>query len=237
MVAMDLTRFAAVISVPAAFALGRLSFAQLVVVSVVVAAADITFRAAGGACLKALVRPEDLLAANARFESTTWTATVLGPPLGGPRIALFGPVTTVVADAVSYLLSAAGIRAIGGKEPRPARTGAPRLRAATCSKVAVHPDPLGPAPAVLQHRPGQRPDPGYLAAARRPHLGRLAFAPWQYGLAFGAPCLGGLIGSRLARRLAARFGPARVMRTAGSLRACWSLRAASSGPAWPDSCS
>ncbi len=40
-VAMDLTRFAAVTSVPAAFTLGWLSFAQLLVVSVIVAAADI----------------------------------------------------------------------------------------------------------------------------------------------------------------------------------------------------
>jgi MFS family permease len=127
MVAMDLTRFAAVMSVPAAFALGWLSFAQLLVVSVIVAAADITFKAASGACLKALVRSEDLLVANGRFESTTWTATVLGPPLGGAAIGLFGPVTTVVADAVSYLLSAVGIRAIGGTEPRPVRTGAPPL--------------------------------------------------------------------------------------------------------------
>ena len=31
-------------------------------------------------------------------------------------------------------------------------------------------------------------------------LGRLGFKPWQYGLAFAAPCVGGLIGSRLARR-------------------------------------
>lgn len=130
MVAMDLVRFAALMSVPAAFALGRLTFVQLLVVSVVVAAAGITFSAAAGACLKALVPPEDLLVANGRFESTTWTATVLGPPLGTAAIGLFGPVMTVVADAVSYALSALGIRAIGGKEPRPVRTGAPpRLRA------------------------------------------------------------------------------------------------------------
>ncbi|MDX6677871.1 MAG: hypothetical protein QOE31_1923, partial [Solirubrobacteraceae bacterium] len=129
MVAMDLTRFAALMTVPCAFALGRLSFAQLVVVSVVVAAADITFKAAGGACLKALVAPEDLLVANGRFESTTWTATMLGPPLGGAAIGLFGPVTTVVMNAVSYLLSAVGIRAIGATEPRPVRPAAPRLRA------------------------------------------------------------------------------------------------------------
>src|SRR3954454_12303973 len=77
MVAMDLTRFAAVLSVPAAFAVGWLSFAQLLVVSVVVAAADISFTAASGAYLKGLLRGPDLLAANARLESTTWTATVL----------------------------------------------------------------------------------------------------------------------------------------------------------------
>ncbi len=99
MVAMDLIRFAAVMSIPAAFALGWLSFAQLLIVSVIVAAADIAFKAASGACLKALVRPEDLLVANGRFESTTWTAIALGPPLGGVAIGLFGPVTTVVADA------------------------------------------------------------------------------------------------------------------------------------------
>jgi hypothetical protein len=72
MVAMDLIRFAALISIPAAFALGRLSFAQLLVVSVVVGAANIAFRAASGAFLKTLVRPEDLLVADGRFESTTW---------------------------------------------------------------------------------------------------------------------------------------------------------------------
>ena len=42
-------------------------------------------------------------------------------------------------------------------------------------------------------------------------LGQLGFAPWQYGLAFAAPCVGGLIGSRLARRLVARFGQHRVL--------------------------
>jgi MFS family permease len=54
-------------------------------------------------------------------------------------------------------------------------------------------------------------------------LGELGFAPWQYGLAFAAPCIGGLVGARLAPRLVARFGRHAVMRTAGTLRACWSL--------------
>ncbi len=82
MIAMDLTRFAALMSVPAAFALGWLNFPQLLVVSVLVAAAGIAFKTASGAYLKTLVQPEDLVVTNGRFESTLWTATALGPPLG-----------------------------------------------------------------------------------------------------------------------------------------------------------
>ncbi|MFE2034862.1 MFS transporter [Streptomyces scopuliridis] len=194
MIAMDLIRFAALMSVPAAFVLGLLSFVQLLVVAVVIGAADIAFTAAGGACLKALVRPEDLLVANGRFESTAWTASVLGPPLGGAAIGLFGPVMTVVANAVSYLLSAAGIRAIGGEEPRPARTGAPRFRVG---------DLLDGWRYILAH-PALRPlffntvlvsglimaTSPVLAVLMLSHLG---FAPWQYGLAFIGPGVGGMV--------------------------------------------
>ncbi|QEV56597.1 MFS transporter [Streptomyces platensis] len=224
MIAMDLARCAALLTVPVAYALGLLSFVQLLVVSVVVAAADITFNAAGGACLKALVRPADLLVANSRFESTNWTATVLGPPLGGAAIGLFGPVLTVLADAVSYLLSAVGIRAIGGKEPRPVRTGAPRLRAGDLLEgwryLLTHP--------VLRPLFFNTILVNGLIMATSPLLavlllGRLGFAPWQYGLAFAVPCVGGLIGARLAPRLVARFGQHKVLYTAGTLRACWSL--------------
>ncbi len=224
MITMDLIRFAALLSVPAAFALGRLGFAQLLAVSVVVATADIAFRAASGAYLKGLLPPADLLVANSRFESTTWTATMIGPPLGGYAIGLFGPVTTLVANAVSYLLSALGIRAIGGGEPPPARTGAPRLRARDLLEGWRH---------ILAH-PALRPlflnaiVVNGLIMASEPLLAvllldSLGFAPWQYGLVFAAPCVGGLVGARLAHRLVARFGRHKVLRTAGALRACWPL--------------
>jgi MFS family permease len=224
MVAMDLTRFAAMLSIPAAFALGWLSFAQLLIVSVVVAAAKIAFNAASGAYLKTLVRPADLLVANGRFESTTWSATMLGPPLGGAAIGLFGPVTTVVGDAISYLLSAAGILAIGGTEPHPERADASRLRAGDLldgwryilSHAALRSlffNTLGVNGLIMATAP-------VLAVLM---LGRLGFAPWQYGLAFAAPCVGGLIGARLARRVVARFGSHKVMLRVGALRACWPL--------------
>jgi MFS family permease len=234
MVAMDLVRFAALMSVPAAFALGWLTFAQLLVVAVVAGACDITFRAASGACLKALVAPEQLLVANARFESTTWTATALGPPLGGVAIGVFGPVTTVIANAVSFLLSALGIRAIGGSEPRPSRDESRRLRPGDLLEGWRH----------ILASPALRPLflntvlVNGLILATAPllavlMLGELGFAPWQYALAFGAPCVGGLVGSRLSRPLVGRFGRNRVMLTSGALRACWSCGLAFVGPGAP----
>ncbi|WP_067795602.1 MFS transporter [Actinomadura formosensis] len=231
MIAMDLLRFAALLSVPAAFALGWLTFGHLLVVSVIVAAAGIAFRAASGACLKALVPRADLLVANGRFESTTWTTTLLGPPLGGAAIGLLGPVATVVADAVSHLLSAGAVRAIGGTEQPPARAGAKRFRAGDLLEgwryILTHPV-LRP---LFLHTVMVRG----LILATSPllvvlMLGDLGFAPWQYGLALGVPCVGGLIGSRLAHRLAARSGRRKVMLTAGTLRACWPLGLAFVGP-------
>jgi MFS family permease len=240
MMAMDLIRFAALLSIPAAFALGWLSFAQLLLVSVITAAAKIAFGSASGAYLKAVVAPADLLVANARFESTMWAATVSGPPLGGAAIGLFGPVTTILADGVSYLLSAAGVAMIGcrrasfrpgkcsgraaAREPLPDRAGAPRPRAA---------DLLDGWRYLLTH-PALRPVlinrllVGGLIMATEPlvavlMLGDLHFPPWQYGLSFAVPCAGGLIGSRLAGRLVLRFGRHRVMLAAGWLRAIWPL--------------
>jgi len=218
MIAMDLVRFAALATVPVAYALGVLSFAQLLVVSVVVAASNIAFRAASGAALKALVPPAQLLRANARFESTTWTATVLGPPIGGVAIGVLGPMVTVIANAVSFVLSACAIGAIRGAEPAPRpqpvdlREGwrtilrSPALRPLFFNTVIVNALILATAPllAVLM-------------------LGDLGFAPWQYALAFGAPCIGGLVGARLSPPLTARYGEQAILRGAGALRACWSL--------------
>ncbi len=52
-------------------------------------------------------------------------------------------------------------------------------------------------------------------------LRQLGFPPWQYGLAFAVPCIGGLVGSRVARRVVARHGQHKVFRTVGTLRAVW----------------
>jgi predicted MFS family arabinose efflux permease len=222
MIAMDLARFAVMMTIPLAYALGLLGFVQLLVVSAVVASAKIAFNAASGSYLRAIVGPDDLLVANARFESTNWSSIAVGPPLGGAAIGLLGPVTTVVADALSYLCSALSITAIRGREEDPEGTGRSRVRAGELLDGWRH---------ILTH-PGLRALyfnnmlVSGLIMATEPLLAvlllrQLGFRPWQYGLAFALPCVGGFIGSRLARGVVARYGRQRVFRTVGTLRAVW----------------
>jgi predicted MFS family arabinose efflux permease len=222
MIAMDVVRFAVLMTIPVAYALGSLGVAQLLIVSAVVAAAKIVVTAASGAHLKALVRPDDLLVANARFEATTWSSIAVGPPLGGAAIGVFGPVVTVLADACSHLFSALGLAAIRSREEPPGRTGRPGLRGGELLDGWRH---------ILTH-PGLRALYANhllvagLIMATEPLLAvlmlrELGFPPWQFGLAFAAPCVGGLIGSRLAPRVVARYGGHRVLRVVGTLRAVW----------------
>ncbi len=129
---------------------------------------------------------------------------------------------TVVADAISYLLSALGIGAIRHTEPPVRRADAKRGRATELLDgwryILAHPE--------LRALFFNTVLVSGLILATEPllsvlMLGRLGFAPWQFGLAFASPCVGGLIGARLARRLVPRHGPAKVMFIGGALRACW----------------
>ncbi|PKW18414.1 MFS transporter [Saccharopolyspora spinosa] len=224
MIVMDVVRFAALASIPLAYCLGALSFAQLLVVSIVTAAAKIAFTAASGAYLKTIVPADGLLVATSRFESTTWSATIIGPPVGGAAIGLLGPVTTVVVDAASYLLSALGIIAIRKPEqpPNPGKTSTRRWS-----------DIVEGWRYILAHHTLRRfffntMLVNGLIMATEPllsvlMLSHLRFPVWEFGLAFAVPCIGGLIGSRLARRIASHCGEHTVLRVFGTLRACWPL--------------
>ncbi|WP_208298654.1 MFS transporter [Streptomyces liangshanensis] len=231
MIGMDLVRFAATASVPAAYLLGVLSYAQLLVVSVVSGTAGIAFTAASGAYLKHLVPRDRLLVANGRFEGTSWVATAAGPPLGGALIGLLGPVVTVMADAVSYLLSALGVLRVRGGDvaaPRDPAAGPRGARLLGGWRFIVA-DP------VLRRLFLNSILVGGLIMATSPLLavlllGRYHFPAWQYGLAFGVPALGGFVGARLSGRLVTRYGRHRVMAVTGWLRSVFPLGLAFVGP-------
>lgn len=222
MITADLARCVLLASIPVAMAFDGLTFTQLCVVGVLQTAASVAFDAASGAHLKALVVPEHRLRANSLFETTNWVSVSVGPPVGGLLIRALGAASTMVVDALSFLGSALGIRRI--RQPE----SVPPARAATAH--------LGRDIAAgwrcLLRYPGLRPlffnallfggsvmMASPLMAVLM--LDDLGLAPWQYGLALGMPCLGGVLGSRLTPSLTRRFGQRRVLLLSGVARTLW----------------
>ncbi|HEX6543239.1 MAG TPA: MFS transporter [Ktedonobacterales bacterium] len=104
MILCDTGRAIALGSIPIALALGRMSLAQLYIVSALEGSLFVFFNIAEVACLPRVVPVEQLPAANAQNAATDGTSALLGPALGG---ALFGihSLLPFVADAVSYAVS------------------------------------------------------------------------------------------------------------------------------------
>jgi MFS family permease len=225
MVAMDLVRFLVMASIPLAYAFGKLTFAQLLAASVIAAAAKIAFASASGANLKYLVPRDKLMIANARLASANWITVTVGPPLGGAAITLLGPVASVTADAVSYVLSALGVLAIRGEEPRPRRhagRGPSKPRDLAAGWRYIFGDP------VLRRLMANQVLTAALILATEPLLAvlllrQLKFTAWMYGMAFGIPCAGGFVASRLSARMTARLGRQRMLLVAGTARACFPI--------------
>ncbi|MGW5284361.1 MFS transporter [Streptomyces collinus] len=224
MVTADLARCVLLASVPVALAFGVLTYAQLCVVGVLQTAASVAFDAASGAHLKTLVRPEHRLRANSLFETTNWISVSAGPPVGGLLIGAWGTAATMVVDALSFLGSALGIRRIRQPEPEPL------AHAAICH---LGRDIAAGWQYLLRH-PGLRPlffnallfggsimMTSPLMAVLM--LNDLGLAPWQYGLALGLPCLGGVLGSRLAPLLTQRVGQRRILLLSGVARTLWTI--------------
>lgn len=223
MIAADLARFGALGSVPIAAGFGALTYAHLCVVGVISTTGGITFAAASGAHLKGLVPLALRTEANSRFETTFWTATSAGPPIGGLLISWLGATVTLIIDAASFLVSAWGVRSLRSTEPPPPEQPASRqhwLAGVTSGwRYIFDHDGLkalfwnamifggcimmaSPLLAVLMLRD-------------------LALPPWQYGLALGVPGLGGVLGSLCTKHLTARLGARQVLLGFGVGRTLW----------------
>jgi MFS family permease len=161
-------------------------------------------------------------------------ATAAGPPLGGALIGVLGPVITVAADALSYLLSALGILRIRGGDITAPRDAATRLRAVdflTGWRFIFHDRALRRLFLNQMTVNGLIMATGPLLAVLL--LGQYRFPAWQYGLAFGIPALGGFVGARFSAHFVARYGRHRVMIVTGWLRSIFPLGLAFTHPGIP----
>ncbi|WP_328448186.1 MULTISPECIES: MFS transporter [unclassified Amycolatopsis] len=216
-------------SVPLAAALGALTMPYLLVAALLGGVAKVFFTLAYRAFLPALVGREDLLGANAKLQGSESATQVAGPGLAGLLAQAFGPVSGILADAVSFGVSVLCVRTIRARE-----TVVPVERTPLRSQIAVG----------LRFVLGDR----YLRtlmtfgavsnlaltgyqAIQIVFLSRtLGAAPGLVGLVLAAAATGGILGAALAGRLGARFGTARAFLLCEAFAAPMLLLGPLSGP-------
>jgi predicted MFS family arabinose efflux permease len=121
LLAANLTAALALLSAPVAASVGLLSLAQLLAVALVVGATAVFAQTAYQVYLPSLVTPEQMHEGNAKLQGSAAAAQLAGPGVAGLLAKLGGPVTALVADAASYLVSVGCLLGIRRTEPEPGR--------------------------------------------------------------------------------------------------------------------
>ncbi len=218
-------------SVPLAAVLGVLTMPYLLVAALLGGVAKVFFTLAYKAYLPALVGEGELLEANAKLQGSESATQVGGPGLAGLLAQAFGPVSGVLADAVSFGVSVLCVRAIRVRE-----TVVPVERTPLRSQIAVG----------LRFVLGDRylrtlmtfgavsnlALTGY-SSIEIVFLSRtLGAAPGLVGLVLALGAAGGILGATLAGRLGARFGTARAFLLCEVFAGPMLLLGPLSGPGW-----
>ncbi len=125
MVIMDLVRFALVMAIPIAFALGVKSFWLLVLISMAVSATSALFQNADTAILPRLVGKADIIDANAKLQTTESIAELAGPGIAGILVDLLTAPIAVIVDAITFLWSAFWLSGVGRRAPEANAAGEP----------------------------------------------------------------------------------------------------------------
>ncbi len=128
LVVADLGRAAALLSVPLAAVGGDLTIWQLYAVGLATGTLTVFFDAAYQSYLPALVERDQLVDGNSKLEASRSAAAVGGPGLGGVLVGAVTAPYAILADAVSFLLSALLLLRIRQPEPRPERAPGSSLR-------------------------------------------------------------------------------------------------------------
>jgi MFS family permease len=126
LIASDVVRAVALLSVPAAYALDLLRLDQLFVVALVTGTATVFFEIAYQSYLPVLVDRGQVVEGNSKLETSRSAAEVAGPGGAGALVQLLGAPLLVGFDAVTFAVSAAFLGRIQRPENRPAPARARR---------------------------------------------------------------------------------------------------------------
>ena len=125
----DLARAAALISIPIAYWADALTIWQLFAVSFVTGVGTVFFDVAYQSYLPALVGRDQVVEGNSKLEISRAAANVGGPGLGGVLVSALTAPVAILADAISFLVSAVLLAGIRKHEDAPPREDRRSLRA------------------------------------------------------------------------------------------------------------
>ena len=199
-------------SLPVAGWLHVLGIRQLIAVALLAGCANVFFATAYRVYLPSLVKPDNLVEANAKLQGSTSVANICGRSAAGITAQAVGYASALLVNAVSFLVSLGCLLSIRGAKPR--RQPAARsttIRAEIASGISF-----------IAHDPYLRPLTLYGTIANLAYSGSTALvvvflvrvvglSPATTGLLLAVSGIGGVLGALIARRLAQWLGTARAV--------------------------
>ncbi|MFI9646314.1 MFS transporter [Streptomyces sp. NPDC052040] len=206
MIAADLGRLVLLATVPLAQALGALTLGHLYAVAFAVGTLSVFFEVCNPPVFKALVPPEGYVQGNALTSGSRAMSKVVGPSAAGFAVQLLSAPFALLADALSYLVSALFLSRTALTEAPPAPKERGRLRAAL--RFLVRSPVIRAAlaaTATVNFGCFMVSTLFVLYATTTLHLG-----PGMLGLVLGAGAVGALLGAACATPLTRRIGVGRT---------------------------
>ena len=200
-------------TIPLAAALGRLTIEQLYVVAFGNSILTVLFDVAYQSYLPSLVGRGDLLEGNSKLSASASVAEVGGFGLAGWLVQLLSGPTTILIDAVSFVVSAVSLSAIRTREARPApvpHNSSVVREIGEGLRVVLHHPLLRTLAggAFLLHFCGH----GIYGSMVVLYMSRgIGFSPGVLGMTWGVGGISALIGAMLAAPLTRRLGAGRAM--------------------------
>jgi MFS family permease len=211
LVTTDLIRAAALLSIPAAAAFHALTVWQLYVAVLVHGIGTVFFDVSSMSYLPSLVGREHLVEANGKLEAAKSVAQAGGPTLGGFLVHALTAPFALVADALSFLWSAAWLSRIRAADVLPPRAERQSLRAEVAEGLRfVLRNPVLRAAAatgaiaVLGIGTGN-------AVAVLFLVREIGLGPAAIGALYSVSSVAAIGGALVTTRLARRFGPPRAL--------------------------
>jgi MFS family permease len=207
MIATDVGRAVALLTIPLAYAMDVLTLAQLYTAGFLVGVMTVFFELAHTSFVPSLVERERLIEGNSKLEISRSSAYIAGPGLGGVLVGLLTAPGAIVFDAASFVVSALLVLRIRARERWVAsagvRTGVRRELAEGLRYVAGHRYlwPVASCTAILNLFFNAAFAVYFVFLARE-----LDLRPALIGLVLTLGSLGWLAGALVAGRVTGRLG-------------------------------